>query len=98
MLVNGIKIGGIITDAVGAFRLFLDTSTSAAPGSYAVEVTVESGVSDIRLSSHSAKVDYVLRMASIIRTHKPDQTAITLAVPADIQPQDEFRIYIPLVE
>jgi hypothetical protein len=98
VLVNDIEIGGITTDAVGAFILFLNTSTSAAPGSYAVDVTIESTLNGIQPSSQSAKVGYMLLAASVLRTHKPDQTAVTLSVSAGIPPQGGFRIYIPLLD
>ena len=95
---NGIGIGGITTDGVGALKLFLDTSTQAAPGLYEVSVTVESGTSGLQLTSQSAKLDYTLRMDSVLRTHEPDETTIGLTVPADIQPQVGFRVYAPFVE
>jgi hypothetical protein len=96
--VSGVEIGRITTDDMGALRLFLDTSTQAAPGFYEVTVTVESGARGVQRNRQSAKLIYTLRMDSVQRTHEPDETAITLAVPADLQPQGGFRVYVPLVE
>jgi len=96
--VNGVAIGDITIDDRGALKFFLDTSVEANLGFYALTVTAKSSTNTIFPNDQSARLSYTLLVDSTVRKHLPDETTITLTVPANTEPQASFLIYLPFVE
>ncbi|MFL5805605.1 MAG: Ig-like domain-containing protein [Roseiflexaceae bacterium] len=95
VMVNGVQIGTVTSDHTGAIKLALDTAAEAKPGFY--EVAIVLGASSAQHNGRQAKISYTLRPDSLVRTREQDDGMITLAVPANIQPRDSFRLYLPLM-